>query len=149
MAAGPAGVIVGLENKDNDNWLARLSAEELLAAAANELLHCQHVLERRNYRAGVTHARRAAGMACNAILRIAFDASWGRSYMDHVIALAEDLSVPETAREAARLLVETQPAPPELVTLGKPNLSALNAAQDILNLARLRVAEIKRHGVTN
>ena len=138
-----------MESESNDNWLARLSAEDWLVAAENELLHCQQALEKRGYRAGVTHARRAAGMACNAILRLAFDPSWGRSYMDHVIALAADERLPSGVRAAARLLVETPPAAPELVSLGKPNLSTLKAGQDIILWARTRVALIKSNGMAN
>ncbi len=130
----------------NDNWLARLSAEDWLAAATNELVHCRQALERRGYRAGVTHARRAAGMACNGVLRVAFDASWGRSYMDHVVALAADERVPEPVRDAAQELVNTRPAPPELISLGKPDLRSLLAAETIIAWAHAHVAGLK-HGV--
>lgn len=138
-----------MDPQNNDNWLARLSADDWLAAATNELVHCRHALERRGYRAGVTHARRAAGMACNGVLRVAFDASWGRSYMDHVIALAADERVPQTVRDAAKELVNTRPAPPELISLGKPDLGSLLAAETIIAWARVHVAELMHATAAN
>ena len=53
---------------DPAHWLHRLTADEWLAAAATELELCAETLERRAFRPGVTHARRAAGMAWNAVL---------------------------------------------------------------------------------
>ena len=53
---------------DPAHWLHRLTAEEWLAAAATEIAHAEAALARRAFRPGVTHARRAAGMAWNAVL---------------------------------------------------------------------------------
>jgi HEPN domain-containing protein len=125
---------------DPTHWLHRLTAAEWLAAADTELGQCAEALGRRAFRPGVTHARRAAGMALNALLVAEEHPSWGRSYMEHVMALADDATVPEPVREAARLLRDTPPAPPALVTLGKPDLRALEAAQGIISWARQRTA---------
>ena len=127
---------LALPGSDPTHWLHRLDAAEWLAAAHTELEHCAEALGRRAFRPGVTHARRAAGMACNAVLIAEEHPAWGRSYMEHVAALAEEEG---PVREAARLLRDTPPAPPELVSLGKPDLRALEAARAIVEWAQTRV----------
>jgi hypothetical protein len=136
---------------DPNHWLLRLDAAAWLAAATNELTLCDQHLTRRAYRPAITHARRAAGMALNAVLvrdaarasegapdagaRAPFD-RWGRSYMDHLKALPGDPAVPEAVRVAAQLLVDTPPAPPALVSLGKPDRRAHEAAAVIVAWCR-------------
>jgi hypothetical protein len=130
--------------RDPGHWLYRLDAAEWLAAAETELGHAEEKLTRRAVRPGVTHARRAAGMAWNAVLVTASDERYGRSYMDHVVALADapdgDASIPDEVRAAARLLRDTPPVPPELIAIGKPDLAALEAARVIVEFARSRAA---------
>jgi HEPN domain-containing protein len=121
---------------DPTHWLHRLTAEEWLAAAATELAHAEAALARRAFRPGVTHARRAAGMAWNAVLVAHPDARAGRSYMEHVVALSSDGAVPEEIRAAASRLRDTPARPPELVTLGKPDLSPAHDARAIADHAR-------------
>ena len=121
---------------DPSHWLHRLTAEEWLAAAATELAHAEAALARRAFRPGVTHARRAAGMAWNAVLTAHPDERSGRSYMEHVVALAGDPAAPDDIRAAAQRLRDTPPAPPELVTLGKPELAPADDARAILTHAR-------------
>ncbi|HVU50541.1 MAG TPA: hypothetical protein VHL80_07625 [Polyangia bacterium] len=127
---------------DPSHWLHRLTPAEWLAAADTELAHAAEKLGARAARPGVTHARRAAGMAWNAVLAAAPDAEsnlvarWGRSYMDHVVALAGAAELPDDVRAAAALLRDTPPAPPELITLGKPDLRVLEAARAIVAHAR-------------
>jgi len=128
--------------KDPAHWLYRLSPPEWLAAAAHELDEARAALERRATRPGVTYARRAAGMAWNAVLVLAPDERAGRSYMDHVAALCADAAVPDEVRAAAVVLRDTPPLPPELITLGKPDLRALEAARTIVAHARERVAAL-------
>ncbi|HEY8923245.1 MAG TPA: hypothetical protein VIU64_02620 [Polyangia bacterium] len=136
---------------ERDHWLYRLSPDDWLRAADHEVALCAEALHRRAVRPGVTHARRAAGMAWNAVLaRVAPPAEdhpmivrYGRSYMDHVKALADDAAnddgVPEEARAAARLLRDTPPAPPDLIKLGKPDLRVLEAARTLVEYARGRL----------
>ncbi|MES1172023.1 MAG: hypothetical protein ABUL77_02195 [Bacteroidota bacterium] len=126
--------------KDATHWLYRLTSDEWLVAAETELRHCAETLGRRAFRPGVTHARRAAGMAWNAVLVASFDERFGRSYMEHVAALANDQGVPDETRQAAQYLRDTPPAPPRLVTLGKPDLGPLAAARIIVHQARSQVA---------
>ena len=136
---------------DPGHWLHRFDAAEWLAAAETELAHAQEKLAARSVRPGVTHARRAAGMAWNAVLVTAPDERYGRSYMDHVVALAQspddDAAIPAAVRDAARLLRDTPPVPPQLITIGKPDLSALEAAKTILEFARGRVGSGQRERV--
>ena len=130
-----------MPGSDPGHWLRRLDAAEWLAAAATELSHAEEKLTHRAVRPGVTHARRAAGMAWNAVLVKAPDERYGRSYMEHVVALAQaadDAAIPAEVRAAAQLLRDTPPLPPELITLGKPDLRALEAAQTIVEFARSR-----------
>jgi hypothetical protein len=148
---------------DPSHWLHRLTPAEWLAAAETELEHAAAALARRAVRPGVTHARRAAGMAWNAVLAAEADAAagealvarFGRSYMDHVAALAADAPAATTdgapddiaaeLRAAARLLRDTPPAPPALVQLGKPDARALDAARVVLAHARAR-AHVNENG---
>jgi hypothetical protein len=131
---------------DPSHWLHRLTAAEWLAAADNELVHAEEALRRRAPRPGITHARRAAGMAWNAVLVGAPDERFGRSYMDHVNALADDPGAPDEVRGAARLLRETPPRPPELVTIGRPDLAPLEAARALVAHARARAAQVSENG---
>jgi hypothetical protein len=124
---------------DPGHWLHRLTVGEWLAAADTELAHAEAALARRAFRPGVTHARRAAGMALNAVLVGAPDERFGRSYMDHVNALADDEGAPEPVRAAARRLRDTPAAPPALVTLGRPDLAPLEAARAVVAHARARL----------
>ena len=121
---------------DPNHWLHRLTAAEWLAAAETELGHAEAALGRRAARPGVTHARRAAGMAWNAVLVGAPDEAAGRSYMEHVVALSGSAAVPEDVRAAARQLRETPAGPPELIRLGAPDLGPAHAARTILEHAR-------------
>ena len=135
-----------MPGSDPKHWLHRFDAAEWLAAAATELDHAQAALARRATRVGVTHARRAAGMAWNAVLVAAppSDDRYGRSYMEHVVALAQAPDagdIPDDVRGAARLLRDTPPRRPELVTIGKPDMSPLDAARAIVDYASRYVSE--------
>jgi hypothetical protein len=121
---------------DPGHWLYRLTTEEWLAAAETELRHCEATLLRRAFRPGVTHARRAAGMAVNALLVVREDPRYGRSYLDHVVALATDPTLAEEVRASAALLRATPPAPPQLLQLGKPDLRPLDAARRVVEWCR-------------
>jgi len=81
--------------RDPDHWLWRLEAAAWVTAASHELeLGRRHIETRRR---AVTHARRGAGMALNAVLVAMADRGWsdddcvtmwGRSYIDHLRAVA-------------------------------------------------------------
>jgi hypothetical protein len=125
-----------------ETWLTRLSAEEWLRAARSELVRATEALRAKHQRAGVAHARRAAGMAWNAALRTIGDpasrARYGRSYMDHLRVLQHDEVVSATAREAAQALV-TAPLEPALVQLGVGDARLAELARVIVDEAARRV----------
>jgi HEPN domain-containing protein len=127
-----------MPDRDPDHWLYRYSAEEWLRAAANELRTAEEALRRKQQRAGVAGARRAAGMAWNAVLVGAPEERYGRSYMDHLKALVGDEAVPAAVRQAARSLLEA-PLATDVVTLGQGDTSLARAAEAILVHARERV----------
>ncbi len=126
------------------HWLYRLTAEEWLQAAANELTGAERALSAKQQRAGVTYARRAAGMALNACLCVAFDESYGRSYMDHLHALEKDEGASPELRDAARRLLAA-PLTQQLVTLGpKGDRKPAELAEHIVEHAR----QVVRRSVT-
>ncbi len=129
-----------MPGSEPSHWLHRLTAAEWLAAAETELGHCHDTLARRALRPGVTHARRAAGMALNALLVDAPNAAYGRSYMDHVVALSGDQTADPSLRAAAQHLRDTGPAAPALITISKIDLGPWDNARVIVEDARRRVA---------
>lgn len=128
-----------MPGRDPTHWLHRLSADEWLRAAANELTRAEQALAARQQRAGVTQARRAAGMAWNAVLATAEDEAYGRSYMDHLQALAKDASIPEPVRAAAQSLLDAKLVA-EVIPLGRGDTRLADAARAIVEHASARVA---------
>lgn len=130
----------------SEHWLRRLGADAWLRAAEAELDAGHHNLAAR--RTAVTHARRAAGMALNAVL-VALttdehpgnddELRWGRSYIDHLRALADPRvpidPLPAQARPlaAALLAVPVVGTATTLIQLGR---SPHSAADQTLALAR-------------
>lgn len=134
---------------DAEHWLWRLDADGWMRAALTELESgADNVAMRRT---AITHARRAAGMALNAVLvawaraqgtddaLAAAETRWGRSYIDHLRLLGE--APPEgqeplspRAAEAARGLIAIPLMPREpLVQLHR---SPHEPAQQALHHAR-------------
>src|SRR5262245_17650913 len=133
-------MILRVRDRDPDHWLYRFTPEEWLRAATGELAAAERALAARQRRAGVTQARRAAGMAWNAVLVATSDETgYGRSYMEHLQALVRDAAVPETVRQAARALLDA-PLAAEVVTIGRGDTSLARAAEAILQHARERLA---------
>jgi hypothetical protein len=79
-------------------------------------------------------------MAINAVLVGDEHPSWGRSYMEHLVALCDDLTVPEAVRSDARRLRDTPPEPPALLQIGKADRTVEAAAAGLVDWARERVA---------
>lgn len=128
---------------DDRAWLYRLDATQWVAAARNELDRAYPALRGKHHRPGLAYARRAAGMAINALLVQRFDARYGRSYMDHLKALTGDDTAPAAVREAARVLLKTPIQQPEVVQLAKQGSVALaDAARAIVEHA----AEMAQRG---
>lgn len=135
---------------DAEHWLWRLSAAQWIAAARHELAQGHARVGSR--RAALVHARRGGGMALNAVLvalgegvgadeRAAIEARWGRSYVEHLQAIADGgpeirAPLPEEARDAARTMLAT-PLQAQVIALGRgPGAeasAALEAAQRLLD----------------
>jgi len=133
--------------RDDAHWLFKLSPDEWIRAAMGELRRAEQAYERKNGRAGLAGARRAAGMALNALLIVQPNEAWGRSYMDHLLALRRDEAVatPARVREACAILVETPLPGGELVAIrtSTANERVLEAARDVIAHA---YAMVKRSG---
>ena len=144
--AEPAGGVRAAEpdrggEEDPGHWLYRLTAEQWLRAADNELRAAEQALAAKQQRAGVTYARRAAGMALNARLRVAADPAYGRSYMEHLQALQKDPdpAISDELRDAAARLLAA-PLTQQLVTLGpKGDTRPADLAARIVAYARALV----------
>jgi hypothetical protein len=102
-----------------------------MAAALNALEASYVSLRARDHRGGLAHARRAAGMAVNALLVVEWDDRFGRSYAEHLVGLAGDARVADEVRTAARRLIEA-PARLELVTIGAGSVELAEAAKAVL-----------------
>jgi hypothetical protein len=98
-----------------------------------ELRRAEEAYARKNGRAGLAGARRAAGMALNGALVVEPNDAWGRSYVDHLHAVAKDESAPARVREACKILLETPLPGGEIVALrtAKADERVLEAARDI------------------
>ena len=122
--------------RDEAHWLFKLSPDEWIRAATGELRRAEEAYRRKNGRAGLAGARRAAGMGLNAALIIEPNDAWGRSYMDHLLALKGDASelLPERVREACAVLLETPLPGGELVALRTSGADekVLEAARDVI-----------------
>lgn len=142
---------------DGEHWLWRLDADGWMRAAMTELESgADNVAVRRT---AVTHARRAAGMALNAVLvawaraqgtsdaQAAAETRWGRSYVDHLRLVAESdpegqVPLDPRAAEAARALMAVPVVPKEpLVQLHR---SPHEPAQQAMHHARALVQECAR-----
>src|SRR5438067_2683131 len=121
-----------MPGRDPDHWLHRLSADEWLRAAANELVRAEEALARKQRRMGVAGARRAAGMAWNAVLTTKEDEAYGRSYMEHLKALAADEAWPEPVRQAAHRLL-TAPLATNVIPIGRGDTRLTDDARVIVD----------------
>lgn len=116
------------------DWLTRLAPEAWIRQGLAELGRAEARLRAHDRVAGVLGLRRAAGMALNGALRVVWR-DWGRTYIDHLQALAHDADVPAAVREAAQLLngvpLDKQPG---VVRLSPPSESArwLEATKTIM-----------------
>lgn len=121
---------------DEVDWLTRYTPREWIRAAIAELDQARAAYARRNGRAGLAGCRRAAGCALNAMLRTQDtpDARYGRSFMEHLQALAADDAAPPAVRDAAAVLTQAAMPGGAVVVLRTPNVAEreLEAAQDIM-----------------
>lgn len=115
-------------------WIEGKSPREWIREASQEVREAEKALAKRDQRTGYTCLRRAAGKALNAALLLEPNPAWGRSYMDHVRALAVDEGVPEAVRAAAQKLVHADPNDRTLVLLvpARHYEALIEAAKDVV-----------------
>src|SRR5947209_468770 len=115
-ASGPMGEFV----RDPNHWLRRLSPDEWIRAALAELQRAAAAYGAGEARAGSAGVKRAAGMALNGALLVEPDETWGRTYIEHVEALAKDARVPEAVRSACSTVLDARPPSADVVVLRTP-----------------------------
>jgi hypothetical protein len=120
--------------RDKTHWLRRLSPNEWISAALGELSRAEKAWAGGNARAGVAGVKRAAGMALNGALLVEPDDTWGRTYVEHVQAVARDERVPAAVREACRTVLEAAPPAGDVVHLRTPrgHMHVVEAARDVI-----------------
>jgi HEPN domain-containing protein len=125
---------MGEFTREPGDWLRRFSPDEWIRAALSEVKRAEAAYARGDARAGAAGVKRAAGMALNGALLVEPDASWGRSYVDHVQALERDEHVPEAVRQACRAVLGATGPSGEVIVLRTPRTSetALEAAKDVI-----------------
>lgn len=130
--------------RDPGHWLFRLSPDEWIRAALGEVERARAAYGRGDTRAGASGVKRAAGMGLNGALIVEPDERWGRSYVEHVQALAADTRVPEAVRAACRAVLEAGGPGGEVIVLRTPRTgeAAVEAAKDVIAHAW---AVVRRH----
>lgn len=116
---------------DDRSWLTRLDALGWVRAGLSEV---GRVAASPDPRAVVAGCKRAAGMALNGYLLLEFEAAWGRSYVEHLRAAAEDLRLPEPVRARAKRIVEAEPPQATLVQIRSPRATGelVEATKDVI-----------------
>jgi hypothetical protein len=130
--------------RDPGHWLRRLSPDEWIRAALAELARAEAAYGHGNARAGSAGVKRAAGMALNGALIVQPDEGWGRTYVEHVEALARDADVPQAVREACRAVLDAGPPTGNVVSLRTPrtHVAVVEATRDVIAHAW---AVVKKH----
>jgi HEPN domain-containing protein len=142
MAAG--GESVATFVRDPEHWLFRYSPKEWIRAAMKEMRLAEASYAQRNLRAGIAGCKRAAGMALNAALIVEPNATWKRTYVEHLQALAKDMDVPSAVSDAARAILQAPAPSVNIVILRSPHADdkVLEAARDVIAHA---FAVVTRH----
>jgi hypothetical protein len=138
---------MGEFTRDPGDWLRRLLPDEWIRAALGELARAERAWQGGDARGGAAGIKRAAGMALNAALIVEPDEAWGRTYVEHVEALAGASGVPEAVRAAWRTVLGTSGPSGGVVILRTPRSHAqvVDAARDVIAHAW---AVVKRHEST-
>ena len=120
--------------REGDHWLYRYSAREWMNAALVELGKAEGAYRDNDARGGLAAARRAAGMALNAALVFSPTEPWGRTYMEHLAALAKDATLPEIVAKAATMLIDVRPPGHDVIGLRSKggDERVLEAARDVM-----------------
>ena len=127
---------------DESHWLLRLTPEQWLAAARNDLSTSESALAEGQAKKGMVLARRAAGMAMNAVLVLRPLDSWRRSYMEHLEAAARGEGVSTEVASSALELVDRAQQP--LIKLGGGvSAGPVRAAQQVVAWCALEVERLQ------
>jgi hypothetical protein len=120
--------------RDPGHWLFKHTSGEWIEKALSELEQGREAFDARQVTAALACVKRAAGMALNGALIRRPDPSWGRTYIEHLRALAGDPRAPLEVREAASLLAEANPPAGAVVMLRTPSLEAklVDAARTVM-----------------
>jgi hypothetical protein len=142
---------------DSEDWLLKKTPAEWLRAGSEEATAGAAAVSARNFRAALTALRRAAGMALNGALIVEPNPSWGRTYVEHLQALAKasqdtvpsgHTSIPPAVVAAAQQLMKgsVTTTAPSVLTLRTPaqEHALVEAARDIIAHAYTVVV---RHGM--
>jgi hypothetical protein len=131
-------------DRDPKDWLRRYTPREWVQVGLAELRRAMTAFETNDVGAGLAGCKRAAGMALNGALLVEPNETWGRSYVDHVKALADEASVPAAVRDACKVILEVRPPNPHLLTLRVPrgNERVIEATRDVMAHA---LAVVIRH----
>lgn len=124
------------EPDDDYGWLYRFAPREWIRASITELSKARSGAEQRDAKGLLAGCRRAAGVAINGMLALSRppDARYGRTYMEHLAALATDEAAPAEARAAAEKLLR-EPTPGGAVVLlrtPKRDEALLEAAETVM-----------------
>lgn len=135
--------------RDPKHWLLKYAPAEWIRAAMSELRRAEVAYQARDIQGGLACAKRAAGMALNAALIVDPDEGWGRSYVDHVLALGNDPGVPQAVRDACAVLLATHVGPSDIIRLRSPRSDerVLEAARDVI--AHGYFVVVKHEGTTD
>lgn len=130
--------------RDPEHWLLRFSPLEWVRAGLAELAHAEEALAASDARRAVPGCKRAAGMALNGALICEPNDTWGRSYVEHLAALARDEGAPDPVRVAARAVLEAKPPGSAFILLRSRSSDErlLEATRDVIAHA---YAVVQRH----
>ncbi len=103
--------------RDPNDWLRKYSPREWLSVSMKELAQAEAAFAVNRARTATTACKRAAGMALNAALALEPNIAWGRTYVEHLVAVSQDQSVPSEVRIACRFILEADGPTPSVVVL--------------------------------
>ena len=101
----------------DQEWLTRHSAQGWLEVSLLELSRAERAFEDRQAASAAAALKRAAGMALNGALCVVPRQHWGRSFVEHLRAVAQDTCVPSAVQQAAQELLSFSPQPGNIVLL--------------------------------
>jgi hypothetical protein len=130
--------------RDPSHWLRKLSPREWIRAGLTELRQAEAAYAANSAKGALAGCKRAAGMALNGALLVEPNEAWGRSYVDHLMALERDESVPDGVRAACKVLLGTHAPGHGVLPLRSRQGDArvVEAARDVMAHA---YAVVERH----